>query len=133
MEDISSYNNSWYETKLKGWTDKLKKAKGFSEKCLDAKYKLQEIDDFIEDPDGYVKGRGFNEGMDFFKAGVKGNKDAEAAFELFRAFNLDLLDSQKDKSDRPGKSGGKSMKPSDFRFKPGRKDVQPLEPVFGCG
>ena len=115
------------------WGDRLKKAKGFTEKCLDAKEKLQEIDDFIEDPDGYVKGRGFNEGLDFFKAGIKGNKKAETAFELFRQFNLDLKDTQKNKSDRPGKPGGKSMKPSDYRFKSGRDDVQPLEPVFGCG
>lgn len=114
------------------WGDRLKKAKGFSDKCLDAKDKLQEIDDFIEDPDGYVKGRGFNEGLDFFKAGIKGNKKAEEAFELFRKFNLDLLDSKKDKSERPGKKGGKSMKPSDFKFKPGRDDVQPLGCKFGC-
>ena len=131
MEDVKTNNIPPYVSGK--WGDRLKKAKGFSDKCLDAKDKLQEIDDFIEDPDGYVKGRGFNEGLDFFKAGVKGNKKAGEAFELFRQFNLDLLDSQKDKSDRPGKSGGKSMKPSDFRFKPGRKDVQPLEPVFGCG
>jgi len=118
---------------LKGWTDKLKGAKNFGEKCLDAKEKLEEIDDFIEDPDGYVKGRGFDEGLDFFKAGVKGNKKANEAFELFRWFNHYLLKAKEDKSNRPKKPGSKSMKPSDFRFKPGRDDVQPLEPVFGCG
>jgi len=115
------------------WGDRLKKAKGFTEKCLDAKEKLQEIDDFIENPEGYIKGRGFNEGLDFFKALVKGIKRAEEAFELFRKFSLDLLDALKNKSNRPDKPGGKSMKPSDSRFKSGRDDVQPLGPVFGCG
>ncbi len=115
------------------WGDRLKKAKGFSEKCLDAKDKLQEIDDFIEDPDGYVKGRGFIGGLDFFKAFIKGITKGEEAYEIFKQFNLNLLDSKKDKSDRPGKKGGKSMKPSDFRLKPGRDDVQPLGCKFGCG
>ncbi len=44
---------------------------------MDAKEKLQDINDFIENPEGNIKGRGFNEGLDFFKAGVKGNKEEE--------------------------------------------------------
>jgi hypothetical protein len=131
LEDLYSYSIPGYVSNP--WEDKLKKAADFSEKCLDAKEKLQEIDDFIENPEGYVKGRGFNEGLDVFKAGIKGNKEAETAFELFRGFNQDLLDARENKSGRPGKSGGESMKPSDFRFKSGRDDVQPLEPIFGCG
>ena len=115
------------------WGDRLKKAKGFSEKCLDAKEKLQNLEDFVDDPDGYVKGRGFDEGLDFFKSFTKGNKQAQDAFESFRQFNKDQLEARKNKSNREQKSGDKSMKPSDFTFKPGRNDVQPLEPVFGCG
>lgn len=115
------------------WGDRLKKAKGFSEKCLDAKEKLEDIDDFIKDPDGFVKDEAFNLGLDFFKALIKGNARGENAYEIFRQFNQDLLDARGNNSGRPGKSGGESMKPSDFRVKPGRDDVQPLGCKFGCG
>ena len=131
LGDLS--NRSILKFTLGKWGDRLKKAKGFSEKCLNAKDKLQEIDDFIENPDGYIKGRGFKEGLGVFKYINKGNKEAQKAIDLFEKFNIDMLDAQKNKSDRPGKKGGKSMKPSDYKFKPGRDDVQPLEPVFGCG
>ena len=131
LEDLFSYSIPGYVSNP--WEDKFQKAGDFTEKCLDAKEKLQEIDDFIENPEGYIKGRSFNEGLDVFKAGVKGNKEAETAFENFRGFNQDLLDAQENKAGRSGKSGGKSMKPSDTIFKAGRDDVQPLVPVVGCG
>jgi len=115
------------------WTKKLRKLKDFSEKCLDAKDKLEEIDDFIEDPDGYIKGRGFNKGLDFFKTFQLINPKAKEAFESFRKSNLELLDAQKNKLDRPKKRKLKPYKPCKTKFKPGRDDVQPLKPVFGCG
>ena len=118
---------------LKDWKERLKKAENLTEKCLDVKDKLQEIDDFIEDPDGYIKGRGFNEGLDFFKARVTGNKKAQEAFELFRDFNLEMKENQNKKSNRPKKPKLKPFSPSKYKFSPGRKDVQPLKPVFGCG
>jgi len=138
-KDVKDYNledmmtNSIPLYLSNGWEGGLEKVEDLTEDCLDAKEKLQDINDFIENPEGNIKGRGFNEGLDFFKAGVKGNKEAETAFENFRGFNQDLLDAREGKSGRPGKSGGESMKPSDTIFKPGRDDVQPLGCKFGCG
>ncbi len=124
-----NYNNS---VPLGKWKNRLKRLKGLSEKCENARHKLQEFNKFIDNPDGYVKGRGFDEGLDFFKAGIKGNKKAEDAFELFRSFNHDLLDGEGKSDNRPNRGSSKSFSPSKYRFKPGRGDVQPLKPILGC-
>jgi len=115
------------------WKDRLEKLEGLSDKCEKARNTLQDFNKFSDNPEGYIKGRGFDEGLDFFKAGIKGNKKAEEAFELFRSFNHDMLYAQKKSDGRPKDKGLKDFSPSDSKFNPGRGDVQPLKPVFGCG
>jgi len=139
--NIASTSNNIDETFLnsktgfgeEGWVGGLGKVSNLGEKCLDAKENLQDIHDFIEDPDGFVKDEAFNLGLDFFKALIKGIAKGENAYEIFRQFNQDLLDAREGKSGRPDKSGGESMKPSEIRFKSGRDEVQPLGCKFGCG
>jgi len=80
----------------------------------------------LEGVGDYVKGRGFDEGLDFFKGFLKGNPEAERAFELFRDFNKSFLDAEKNKHNRGSKGGLKPFRPSRYRFRPGRGDVQPL-------
>jgi len=67
----------------------------------------------------YVKGRGFDEGLDFFKGFHKGNPEAERAFELFRDFNKNLMRSSEDKQNRGRNDKLKPFRPGNYRFKPG--------------
>lgn len=111
--------NWWGENKgkIEDWSDRAGEAKdlidSYNEGGLDG----------VRD---HVKGRGFDESLDVFKAFNKGNPEAERAFELFRDFNKSFLDSDKNKEDRGDKGKFKPLRPSGFRFKPGRGDVQPL-------
>lgn len=119
---------------LKGkWKDRLRKLDNLGEKCDNARHHLQEFDKAMNNPESYAKGRAFDDGLQVFKDLNKGNADAQRAFDMFSKFNHGFIDAQQKSNNRPGGKGKKSFSPSDFRFKPGRDDVQPLKPVFGCG
>lgn len=80
----------------------------------------------LEGVNDYAKGRGFDASLDVFKSFHKGNPEVEQAFELFRSFNKDLMKAENDKQNRGNNDRLKFFRPKDYRFKPGRGDVQPL-------
>ena len=114
------------------WKNRLKRLKGLSGKCDKARHHLQEFHKAMDNPESYIKGRAFDDGLQVFKDLNKGNAEAQRAFDMFSKFNHSFIDSQKKSDNRPNSRGKKSFSPSKYRFKPGRGDVQPLKPVLGC-
>lgn len=109
------------------WKENSGKIKDWSDRAGDVKDVIDSYNEGgLEGVQDYVKGRGFDEGLDFFKSFHKGNPKAEQAFELFRNFNKDLMKADSDKQNRGGSRKLKPFRPRDYRFKPGRGDVQPL-------
>jgi len=114
--------------KAKDWWNRNKgRIESWSDRASDVKGVIDSYNERgLEGVGDYVKGRGFDEGLDFFKGFHKGNPEAERAFELFRDFNKSFLDAEKDKDNRGNRRGLKPFRPSRHRYKPGRGDVQPL-------
>jgi hypothetical protein len=109
------------------WKENSGKIESWSNRAGDVKDIIDSYNDGgLEGVSDYAKGRGFDESLDVFKTLVKGNPEAERAFELFRSFNKDLMKADDDKQNRGSKQKLKPFRPRDFRFKPGRRDVQPL-------
>lgn len=122
----SSAQSKW-EKAGDWWNNNKGKIESWSKRAKTAKDIIDSYNEGgLKGVENYVKGRGFDEGLDFFKSFQKGNPQAERAFELFRKFNKDLMDKNADKQQRPEKDGLKSFKPWKWKFKPGRGDVQPL-------
>ena len=117
---------------LDEWKPNLSKLEGLSDKCETARNTLQEFNKFTDNPEGYIKGRGFKEGMGVFRLINKGNTEVGEIFNSFESWNEEMLKAQNNSDGRPGSGGLKTFSPSGSRFKPGRGDVQPLKPVFGC-
>jgi len=124
-----NFNNS---VPLGKWKNRLKRLKGLSEKCENARHHLQEFNKAIDNPEGYIKGKAYDNGMDILRSLHKGNKAMQNVFDTFDDFNHGLNDGEDKSDNRPNRGGSKSFSPSKYRFKPGRGDVQPLKPVFGC-
>lgn len=125
---FSAASSAGQKGKLKNWWKENKgRIESASETAGDAVDIIESYNEGgLEGVGDYVKGRGFDEGLDFFKGFQKGNPEAERAFELFRSFNKSFLEAEKDKDNRPSRDDLKPFKPSRRKFKPGRGDVQPL-------
>lgn len=109
------------------WKENSGKIESWSDRAGDVKDIIDSYNEGgLKGVEGYAKGRGFDESLDVFKSLVKGNPEAEHAFELFRSFNKDLMKADNDKQNRGNKDKMKFFRPRDYRFKPGRRDVQPL-------
>ncbi len=109
------------------WKENGGKIEEWSNRASDVKDVIDSYNEGgLQGVNDYVKGRGFDEGLDFFKSFHKGNPEAERAFELFRNFNKDLMKADSDKQNRASKDKLKPFRPGNYRFKPGRGDVQPL-------
>lgn len=109
------------------WKNNSGKIESWSNRAGDVKDIIDSYNEGgLEGVSDYAKGRGFDDSLDVFKSLVKGNPEAERAFELFRSFNKDLMKADNDKQNRGSKQKLKPFRPRDFRFKPGRRDVQPL-------
>lgn len=116
----------WGKTK-NWWNNNKGKIEDWSGRAGEAKDLIDSYNEGgLDGVRDHVKGRGFDESLDVFKSFNKGNPEAERAFELFRDFNKSFLDSDKDKDGRGDKGKFKPLRPSGFKFKPGRGDVQPL-------
>ena len=84
-------------------------------------YNEKGLDGVVE----YTENKLFDASLDVFKSFHKGNPEVERAFEMFRAFNKDLMTAQDDKFDRLVKEA-KKFYSSRWKYRPGRKDVQPI-------
>lgn len=84
-------------------------------------YNEKGLDGVVE----YTENRAFDAALDVFKSFHEGNPEVERAFEMFRAFNKDLMTAQDDKFERLVKEAKKYWA-SRWKYKPGRSDVQPL-------
>jgi hypothetical protein len=116
----------WGKTK-NWWKENNGKIESWSNRAGDVKDIINSYNEGgLKGVSDYAKGRGFDESLDVFKSLVKGNPEAERAFELFRSFNKDLLKADNDKQNRGNKEKMKFFRPRNYRFKPGRRDVQPL-------
>jgi hypothetical protein len=84
-------------------------------------YNEKGLDGVVE----YTENKLFDASLDVFKSFHKGIPEVERAFEMFRAFNKDLMTVQDDKFERLLKEA-KKFYASRWKYRPGRKDVQPL-------
>jgi len=84
-------------------------------------YNEKGLDGVVE----YTENKLFDASLDVFKSFHKGVPEVERAFEMFRAFNKDLMTAQDDKFDRLLKEA-KKFYASRWKYRPGRKDVQPI-------
>ena len=84
-------------------------------------YNEKGLDGVVE----YTENKLFDASLDVFKSFHKGIPEVERAFEMFRAFNKDLMTAQDDKFDRLVKEA-KKFYASRWKYRPGRKDVQPI-------
>jgi len=126
MLSSSGGEGKWGKSK-DWWNNNKGSIKKWSDRAGTAKDVIDSYNEGgLEGVKDYTTGRGFDASLNVFKAFQKGNPQAESAFELFRNFNKDLQKAHNDKQDRGNKNKLKPFRPGDYKFKPGRGDVQPL-------
>ena len=84
-------------------------------------YNEKGLDGVVE----YTENRAFDAALDVFKSFHEGIPEVERAFEMFRAFNKDLMTAQDDKFERFVKEA-KKFWAERWKYRPRRKDVQPI-------
>ena len=122
----SADQGKWSKSK-NWWKENSGKIEDWSNRAGDIKDIIDSYNEGgLKGVNDYAKGRGFDASLDVFKSFHKGNPEVEQAFELFRSFNKDLMKAENDKQNRGSNDKMKFFRPRDYRFKPGRGDVQPL-------
>ena len=112
---------------LDWWSDNKERIEDFSNKTREAAEILDRYnEEGLEGVQDYAEEKSFQNGLDILRKLHKGNSEMQEVIDSFEEFNLDLHQADLDKKERPNCPELKTFDPTEWKYKPDRKDVQPL-------